>query len=40
MRGGFIMNYTTPDIEVIAVKNDLVVGASGDVNIGEGGGEL
>lgn len=30
------MNYTTPDIEVIAVKNDLAVGASGDVNIGEG----
>ncbi len=22
------MNYTTPDIEVIAVKNDLVAGAS------------
>ena len=22
------MNYTTPDIEVIAVKNDLAVGAS------------
>ena len=31
------MNYTTPDIEVIAVKKDLVVGASGDVNSGDGG---
>ena len=34
------MNYTTPDIEVIAVKNDLVASASsgdGDVNGGEGG---
>ena len=29
LRGGFIMNYTTPDIEVIAVKNDLVASASG-----------
>ena len=28
LRGGFIMNYTTPDIEVIAVKNDLVASAS------------
>lgn len=27
--GGFVMNYTTPDIEVIAVKNDLVASASG-----------
>lgn len=34
------MNYTTPDVEVIAVKNDLVASASGDVNIGDGGGEL
>lgn len=33
------MNYTTPDIEVIAVKNDLVVGASGGVNGGETGSE-
>lgn len=32
------MNYTTPDIEVVAVKNDLVASASGDgANIGSGG---
>lgn len=29
------MNYTTPDIEVVAVKNDLVASAS--ANIGSGG---
>ena len=35
------MDYTTPDIEVVAVKNDLVASASsGDVNIGDGGGDL
>lgn len=28
------MNYTTPDIEVIAVKNDLVASASGIVDEG------
>ena len=35
------MNYTTPDIEVVAVKNDLVASASagGDVNGGMGGSE-
>lgn len=32
------MNYTTPDIEVIAVKNDLVASASG-INGGMGGSE-
>lgn len=31
------MNYTTPDIEVIAVKNDLVAGASnGNDNVDVG----
>ena len=40
MRGGFIMNYTTPDVEVIAVKNDLVASASSgdDVHGGNGDG--
>ena len=35
------MNYTTPDIEVIAVKNDLVASASnnGDINGGMTGSE-
>ena len=34
------MNYTTPDIEVVAVKNDLAVGASnGDINGGMTGSE-
>lgn len=35
------MDYTTPDVEVIAVKNDLVASASGDdVHGGMGGGDL
>lgn len=33
------MNYTTPDIEVIAVKNDLAVGGASSMQGGEGGSE-
>ena len=36
LRGGFIMNYTTPDIEVIAVKNNLDVDSSESQKPGSG----
>lgn len=34
------MNYTTPDIEVIAVKNNLVASASGQGGVGRDDEEM